>query len=154
VKVRVRVAKSRIAGQGLFTLQDIQKDTRIMPYGGERISKKESVKRLTQGNAYIFTFSNQYDIDGNVLGNTARYINHSCAPNCAVDITRRRIWIVAIRVILAGEELSYNYGYGMEQYGDFPCTCKATHCMGYILAEEYWGLIKKKDTFPRNTNSA
>jgi hypothetical protein len=105
-------------------------------------------------NASIFTFSNQYDIDGNVLGNTARYINHSCAPNCAVDITRRRIWIVAIRVILAGEELSYNYGYGMEQYGDFPCTCKATHCMGYILAEEYWGLIKKKDTFPRNTNSA
>jgi uncharacterized protein len=112
------------------------------------------VKRLTQGNASIFTFSNQYDIDGNVLGNTARYINHSCAPNCAVDITRRRIWIVAMRVILAGEELSYNYGYGMEQYGDFPCTCKATHCMGYILAEEYWGLIKKKDTFPRNTNSA
>ena len=154
MKVRVRVGKSRIAGQGLFTLQDIQKDTRIMPYGGERISKKESVKRLTQGNASIFTFSNQYDIDGNVLGNTARYINHSCAPNCAVDITRRRIWIVAMRVILAGEELSYNYGYGMEQYGDFPCTCKAAHCMGYILAKEYWGLIKKKDTFPRHTNSA
>src|SRR6267143_444362 len=40
---------------------------------------------------------------------------------------------------------SYNYGYGMEQYGDFPCTCTAAHCMGYILAEEYWGLIKKKD---------
>jgi len=66
------VGKSRIAGQGLFTVQDIKKDTRIMPYVGERISKKESVKRLTQGNVYIFTFSDQYDIDGKVLGNSAR----------------------------------------------------------------------------------
>jgi SET domain-containing protein len=143
VKVRVRVGKSRIAGHGLFTLQDIHKDTRIMPYVGERIGKKESVQRLTQGNAYIFTFSDQYDIDGNVLGNAARYINHSCDPNCEVEITRRRIWIVARRMIRAGEELSYNYGYGMEHYGDFPCTCKATHCVGYILAEAYWGLVKK-----------
>ena len=105
MKVRVRVGKSRIAGQGLFTVQDIKKDTRIMPYVGERISKKESVKRLTQGNVYIFTFSDQYDIDGKVLGNSARYINHSCDPNCEVEITRRSIWIVAIRNILTGEEL-------------------------------------------------
>jgi uncharacterized protein len=125
VKVRVRVGKSRIAGHGLFTLQDIHKDTRIMPYVGERIGKKESVQRLTQGNAYIFTFSDQYDIDGQVLGNAARYINHSCAPNCEVDLTRRNIWIVAIRDILAGEELSYNYGYGINRYGEFPCHCKA-----------------------------
>jgi SET domain-containing protein len=144
MKVRVRVGQSRIAGQGLFTVQDIHKDTRILPYVGERISKKESVKRLAQGNPYIFTFSDQYDIDGMDLGNAARYINHSCAPSCEVDITRRSIWIVAMRDIRTGEELSYNYGYGMETYGDFPCTCKAKHCMGYILAEEYWGLIRKK----------
>lgn len=143
MQVRVRVGKSRIAGQGLFTLQEIHKDTRILPYIGERISKKESVKRLTQGNVYIFTFSDQYDIDGQVLGNAARYINHSCAPNCEVEITRRRIWIVARRAIRAGEELSYNYGYGMEHYGDFSCTCKADQCIGYMLAEAYWGLIKK-----------
>ena len=143
MQVRVRVGKSRIAGQGLFTLQEIQKDTRILPYIGERISKKESVKRLTQGNVYIFTFSDQYDIDGQVLGNAARYINHSCAPNCEVEITRRRIWIAARRAIRAGEELSYNYGYGMEHYGDFSCTCKADQCIGYMLAEAYWGLIKK-----------
>ena len=92
----------------------------------------------------IFTFSDQYDIDGKVLGNSARYINHSCDPNCEVEITRRSIWIVAIRDILTGEELSYNYGYGMETYGDFPCNCKAKNCVRYILAEEYWGLIKKK----------
>ena len=144
MKVRVFVGKSRIAGQGLFTLQHIQKDTRVIHYVGERINKAQSAKRLAQGNAYIFTFSDQYDIDGQVLGNAARYINHSCAPNCAVDITRRNIWIVAMREILAGEELSYNYGYGINRYGEFPCHCKATNCMRYMLAEEYWGLIKKK----------
>ena len=96
MKVRVRVGKSRIAGQGLFTLQNIKKDIRVMQYVGERINKAQSAKRLAQGNAYIFTFSAQYDIDGKVLGNAARYINHSCAPNCAVDMTRRSIWIVAI----------------------------------------------------------
>jgi len=144
MKVRVRVGKSRIAGQGLFTLQNIHKDIRVMQYVGERINKAQSAKRLAQGNAYIFTFSDQYDIDGKVLGNAARYINHSCDPNCAVDITRRSIWIVAIRDILSGEELTYNYGYGIERYGEFPCTCKATNCMRYILAEEHWGLIKKK----------
>ena len=144
MKVRVFVGKSRIAGQGLFTLQNIKKDTRVIQYVGERINKAQSAKRLAQGNAYIFTFSDQYDIDGQVLGNAARYINHSCAPNCEVDITRRNIWIVAIRDILAGEELSYNYGYGINRYGEFPCHCKATNCMRYMLAEEYWGLIKKK----------
>ena len=144
MKVRVLVGKSRIAGQGLFTLQNIKKDTRVIQYVGERINKAQSAKRLAQGNAYIFTFSDQYDIDGKVLGNAARYINHSCAPNCAVDITRRNIWIVAMREILAGEELSYNYGYGINRYGEFPCHCKATNCMRYMLAEEYWGLIKKK----------
>jgi SET domain-containing protein len=149
VKVRVRVGKSRIAGHGLFTPQEIPKDTRILPYVGERIAKKESVKRLTQGTNAIFTFSDQYDIDGNVPGNTAWYINHSCDPNCEVDITRRRIWIVARRVIQAGEELRFNYGYGMEHYGDFPCACKADKCIGYILAEKYWGLIKPKATFHR-----
>src|SRR2546427_1901513 len=96
MKVRVRVGKSRIAGQGLFTLQNIKKDIRVMQYVGERINKAQSAKRLAQGNAYIFTFSDQYDIDGKVLGNAARYINHSCDPNCAVDMTRRSIWIVAI----------------------------------------------------------
>ena len=119
MKVRVLVGKSRIAGQGLFTLQNIQKDTRVIPYVGERINKAQSAKRLAQGNAYIFTFSDQYDIDGQVLGNAARYINHSCAPNCEVEITRRNIWIVSIRDILAGEELSYNHGHGINRYEEF-----------------------------------
>ena len=59
VKIRVRVGPSRIAGQGLFAAQDIKKGTRILPYIGEKILKDESTRRLTQGNAYIFTFNNR-----------------------------------------------------------------------------------------------
>ena len=143
MKVRVWVGKSRIAGQGLFAAQDIKKATRIIRYVGERISKKESAKRMDQGNVYIFTFSEQYDIDGKLLSNTARYINHSCDPNCEVEITRRHIWIVALRDIKAGEELSYNYGYPYESYKEWPCTCGAANCFGYILDQKLWGLFKR-----------
>ena len=135
MKVRVQVGKSRIAGQGLFTLQDIQKDTRIIRYVGERISKAESTKRIAEGNVYIFTFSGQYDIDGTVLSNTARYINHSCAPNCITELTRRSIWVIALRDIQVGEELTFNYRYDDKKHR---CHCGASHCCGYILDEYYW----------------
>jgi len=74
VKVRVWVRQSRIAGLGLFAAQDIKKWTRILPYLGEKIAKAESARRLAQGNVYIFTFNDRYDIDGTVLRNTARHI--------------------------------------------------------------------------------
>ncbi len=141
--IRTWVGKSRIAGKGLFTLQEIKQGTRIMQYVGDRISKAESAKRLAQGNVSIFTFSAQYDIDGNVLRNTARYINHSCHPNCEAELTRRCIWIVALRDIQAGEELSYNYGYPAEAYQEWPCTCGAANCFGYILDQKLWGLFNK-----------
>ena len=111
MKVRVRVGKSRIAGQGLFAAQAINKDTRIIRYRGERISKAESAQRIAAGNVYIFTFNGQYDIDGKVLRNTARYINHSCEPNCITELTPRSIWVLALRDIQAGEELTFNYRY-------------------------------------------
>src|SRR5438128_450352 len=97
VKVRVWVHKSRIAGLGLFAAQEIKQGTRILQYIGEKISKAESTRRLAQGNAYIFTFNDRYDIDGKILRNTARYSNHSCAPNCEVQQTTRTLWVVALR---------------------------------------------------------
>jgi SET domain-containing protein len=108
VKVRFWVRKSPIAGLGLFAAQDITKWTRILSYLGEKIAKAESTRRLAQGNAYIFTFNDRYDIDGTVLQNTARYSNHSCDPNCAIEKTTRTIWLVALRDICEGEELTYN----------------------------------------------
>jgi SET domain-containing protein len=75
VKVQVRVSPSRIAGQGLFAAQEIQKGTRIIQYIGARMAKAESAERLAQGNAYLFAFNDRYDIDGKTLKNKARYLN-------------------------------------------------------------------------------
>ena len=144
MKIQVRVGPSRIAGQGLFAAQPIKKDTDIIQYIGEKIPKDESTRRLALGNAYIFTFNDRWDIDGKVLRNTARYINHSCDPNCEAQKTRRAIWIVALRDIQEGEELSYNYGYEIDNETPHPCTCGAKNCCGYILARQYWGLIKQQ----------
>lgn len=142
MKIQLWVGKSRIAGQGLFAAQDIAQGTRILPYIGEKITKDESARRLAQGNVYIFTFNERYDIDGKTLKNLARYINHSCDPNCEVELTSRTIWIVALRDIQAGEELTYNYGYEIKDYQEHPCACRAKNCCGYILAQEYWELIR------------
>ena len=100
----IRVGPSRIDRQGLFAAQDIKKGTRILPYVGVKISKAEGSKRAAAGNEYIFELNERYDIDGKDLRNTARYINHSCNPNCTVDMTMRSIWFVARRDIKEGLE--------------------------------------------------
>ncbi|MGE3538375.1 MAG: SET domain-containing protein [Candidatus Tectimicrobiota bacterium] len=135
MSIRVRIHPSPIAGQGLFAAQDIRRGTKIIQYTGEKISKAESARRLAAGNAYIFEFNQHYDIDGEGLENTARYINHSCDPNCTVEQTSRTLWVIALRYIKAGEELTYNYGYSAKKYR---CSCGAPQCCGYILDEEYW----------------
>lgn len=141
MQIQVRVGLSHIAGQGIFAAQDIPQGTRIIAYIGEKISTYESTRRLAAGNAYLFHLNYRYTIDGTTLDNTARYINHSCDPNCAVDKMDGTLWIVAIRDITAGEELSFNYGYEITHYQDNPCTCGAEQCCGYILARQYWGRI-------------
>jgi uncharacterized protein len=152
MQIQVRVGPSRIAGQGLFAAQDIPKGTRIIPYIGETISSRERARRLAAGNAYIFHLTYRYALDGQTLENTARYINHSCDPNCAVEKTSDTIWIVAVREIAAGEELTYNYGYHARNYQENPCHCSAQNCCGYILAHEYWGRISRKGHGPGTTS--
>jgi SET domain-containing protein len=137
----VRVGTSPIDRQGLFAATDIPPGTRIVEYRGEKISKGESARRLAQHNAYIVYLNEQYDIDGETLDNTARYVNHSCASNCTVEYTTETLWIVALKPIRSGEELSCNYGYDIREYDRFPCRCGAAICCGYILGREYWGLL-------------
>ena len=143
MKVHVWIGTSRIAGKGLFAGQAIKKDTIITRYCGTKISKTQSARALAQGNAYICSLNNRYDIDGNTLQNTARYINHSCEPNCVLQTTGRAIWVVALRDIEAGEELThrYNYEYDPARYTEFPCYCGAHNCVGYIVDARYWDLI-------------
>ena len=146
MKIGVWVGTSTIAGQGLFAGQHIKKDTRILRYIGEKIAKEESIARANNGNAYIFQWNARYDLDGNVLQNTARYINHSCDPNCETVQTQRALWVVALRDIKAGDELTCNYGYDMEEYAHYPCTCGAAQCCGYILHPQYWALIPPQES--------
>lgn len=150
----ILMKKSRIHNRGVFARVDIPGGTEIIEYVGEKITKAESDRRgaivlkqarksKTKGAVYLFELNSRYDLDGNVRYNTAGQINHSCLPNCeAVDI-RGHIWIVAIRDIKAGEELTYNYGYGFDDWEDHPCRCGAPNCVGYILAEEHWPKLRR-----------
>jgi SET domain-containing protein len=129
---------SPIHGTGGFAKTPMSKATRIMEYVGERISKSESLRRCEQNNAFIFTLTKDQDLDGNVPWNPARHFNHSCAPNSEAELDDERIWIVATRDILAGEEITFNYGYDLESYRDYPCQCGSPNCVGYMVAEEFF----------------
>jgi len=143
------VRGSKIHGRGMFATTLILRGTRIIEYTGERITKAEGFRRdlLRQrrarrgGDGCIYTFevSTRVDIDGRVLWNTARYINHSCRPNCESQIARGRVWIVALRAIKPEEELTYDYYYDFDHYKDHPCRCGAEECAGYIVkAPQRW----------------
>jgi uncharacterized protein len=146
--------RSSIHGYGIYARKAIPKGTLVIEYVGEKISKAEAERRgpsleeiaqktRDQGAVYIFELNSRHDIDGNVPYNTARYINHSCDPNCETEIRRGRIWIVAIRDIAKGEELSYNYGYDLECFEDHLCRCGTNRCVGYIVAEDHWPKLKR-----------
>jgi SET domain-containing protein len=142
--IRLRVGPSRIHGQGVFAAQEITQGTRILEYLGEKITPQEATRRIAQGNTFIFFFDARYDIDGNTPKNTARYVNHSCAPNCASDMLEGRLWILALRDIHAGEELTYEYGYELDGYEQRPCRCGAKNCCGYIIDHAYRGRITRE----------
>jgi len=137
------VKKSGIHQKGVFAKKDIPKGTRIIEYVGERVTHVEADRR-TKSRIYAFILNKRYCIDGNVTYNTAKYINHSCDPNCEVDIIRGHIWIIAIRNIKKGEELNYNYNFEYDKdYKDDPCKCGAKRCVGYILDEDDWPKLKR-----------
>lgn len=137
------VRGSQIHGRGMFAKKTIPKGTRVIEYTGERITKAEGWRRElarqeragrgADGCIYIFELNTKVDIDGSVRWNTARYINHSCEPNCESQVVRGRVWIVAIREIGPGDELSYDYYYDYEHYHEHPCRCGAKSCAGYIV---------------------
>ncbi|HEX4263006.1 MAG TPA: SET domain-containing protein-lysine N-methyltransferase [Verrucomicrobiae bacterium] len=136
---------SPIHGTGGFARKEIAAGTRVIEYVGEKISKQESLARCEQNNEYIFALSDECDLDGNVSWNPARFLNHSCEPNCEVRLEEERIWVVTIRDLRAGEELTFNYGFDLESYRDYPCRCGALGCVGYIVAEEFFDQIRRRN---------
>mgnify|MGYP001316663929 CR=1 FL=1 len=146
-----KVYKSKIHGHGVVAEKNIKKGSKIIEYVGEKINKSEGDKRSDRrikkylnskktGSVYIFELNKKYDIDGSPLYNKARYINHSCDPNCEVEIIKERIWICSIKSIKKGEELSYDYGYEFDKndYKDHVCMCGSKNCVGYIISSDDW----------------
>ncbi len=115
-----------LTGFGLATKKDIKKGDFVIEYIGIKRENKDVEENTTK---YLFELNNKYTIDGSPRWNLARYINHSCIPNCEVDIVKGKIKIFAIKNIKGGEEL--NYDYGKEYFDEFikPLGCKCKKCL-------------------------
>jgi len=133
---------SLIHGTGGFAARAIPRGSRVMEYIGEKISKVESLKRCEASNEYIFRLNDEFDLDGSVEWNPARLINHSCTPNCDAVLQDGQVWLLALRPIEAGEELTFNYNYDLVDYREHPCSCGAVGCVGFIVAEEFFEHVR------------
>jgi SET domain-containing protein len=140
----VEARSSRIHGTGVYAKQAIKKGTRIIEYLGERISHAEADRRYEMkgdddGHTFLFIASTRTVIDAGVRGNEARFINHHCSPNCETVIENSRVFIEAIRNIVPGEELGYDYQLTWESTDDpqelalYECRCGAKRCRGTML---------------------
>ena len=114
------VRRSR-SGLGLFALEPIPKDACIIEYIGKHLTDEEYDRSHSR---YLFDLGDGKVLDGSPRWNKARYINHSCVPNCETEVHKKQIFVRAIRKIKAGEELAYDYGkeYFDEYIGE-NCTC-------------------------------
>ncbi len=148
---RIVTRRSPIHGNGVFAAADIPSGTRLIQYKGQLLTHAQS-DRLYPGSAdtghtFLFSLNDDYVIDANRDGNSARWINHSCAPNCEAvvdehaggDARRDRVFIESIRDLRKGEELTYNYGIVLEQPHTpalkriWACRCGAPQCTGTML---------------------
>jgi len=151
----IEVRKSGLHGTGVFAKVDIPAGAKIIEYVGERITKQQSDKVAEEriekyrGNekesagVYLFELNNGYDLNGDVEWNPARFINHSCNPNADTLNDRHHIWIYAKKDIKKGEEITYDYGYDIDDYQSHPCYCGSENCVGFIVAEDKRDRIRK-----------
>jgi SET domain-containing protein len=140
----IKVRRSKVHGRGVFAARAIKKGERIVEYLGERVSHAEADRRYAHkhdndNHTFLFIVDRKTVIDAGVDGNLARYINHSCDPNCESVTAQRRVFIDALRNIGAGEELAYDYQ--IQRDADdpdnidaiFACRCAAKSCRGTML---------------------
>lgn len=146
-KPRVAVRNSPIHGRGVFALNIIVKGARILEYTGERMSHAEADRRygdLHDGSSHtmLFAATDKVVIDATKRGGPARWINHSCAPNCEANEEDGRVFIDAIRPIKPGQELSYDYNLVLEERHtpklkrEHPCHCGMPKCRGTLLGSK------------------
>jgi uncharacterized protein len=138
------VRRSPVHGLGAFALRRIRKGTRIVEYLGERVSHEEADRRYESKDAndahtFLFIVDAKTVIDAGVDGNEARFLNHSCNPNCESVIESRRVFIEALRTIEPGEEMTYDYQIQREDDDPpdidevFACRCGFPQCRGTML---------------------
>lgn len=146
-KPRIAVRRSPIHGRGVFAVTDIAKGARIIEYTGDRISHAEADRLygdLHDGSSHtmLFAATDKIVIDATKRGGPARWINHSCAPNCEANEEDGRVFIDAIRRIPPGTELSYDYNLVLEERHtpklkrEHPCHCGARNCRGTLLGRK------------------
>ena len=137
------VKRSRVHGRGVFAAKPFNKGKRIIEYTGRRILWSSVPDELDDPRMYFFAIGDgKWVIDPSIGGNEARWINHSCDPNCDIRETRGRIFIHALRNIRVGEELFYDYHLETDEdvarteeiEQEAPCRCGAKNCRGTLLA--------------------
>lgn len=142
---RTEVRASGVHGKGVFALEPLPAGKKVIEYKGELISWKEALRRHPHDptqpfHTFYFHIDDKHVIDGARKGNSARYINHSCDPNCEAEEDGQRVFIRALRDIAPGEELSFDYGlvidarYTAKLKKDYACRCGAAACRGTMLA--------------------
>jgi uncharacterized protein len=143
----ISVRRSPIQGRGVFALRPIPKGARVIEYFGERISRREADRRHTSEDGWsphtmLFVVDGKTVIDATDEGNSARWINHSCLPNCEAVDDAGRIYIEAIRDIHPGDELTYDYNLLLDEPHTpaakkaHPCHCGALRCRGTLLGRK------------------
>jgi uncharacterized protein len=140
----IEVRDSPLHGLGVFATRRIKKGTRVIEYLGERVSHHEADGRYedkdeNDNHTFLFIVDARTVIDAGVGGNEARFVNHGCDPNCESVIEKRRVFIEAIRDIVPGEELTYDYQIQRDPDDPpdvdviFACRCGAKACRGTML---------------------
>ncbi|XP_078519354.1 histone-lysine N-methyltransferase 2C isoform X4 [Lissotriton helveticus] len=141
-KSNVYLARSHIQGLGLYAARDIEKHTMVIEYIGtiirnEVANRKEKLYESQNRGVYMFRLDNDHVIDATLTGGPARYINHSCAPNCVAEVVAfekgQKIIISSNRRIQKGEELCYDYKFDFEDdQHKIPCHCGAVNCRKWM----------------------
>ena len=142
---RIQTRRSGVHGKGVFAVQDIAEGESIIEYVGEIVSWPDAQARHPHdpedpNHTFYFHIDETRVIDALYGGNSSRWINHCCVPNCEADEQDGRVFIKALRNIEAGEELNYDYGliiderYTPKLKAEYPCWCGAKTCRGTLLA--------------------
>ncbi|TSP79504.1 Histone-lysine N-methyltransferase 2D [Bagarius yarrelli] len=141
-KNNVYLARSRIQGLGLYAAKDLEKHTMVIEYIGtiirnEVANRREKIYEEQNRGIYMFRINNEHVIDATLTGGPARYVNHSCAPNCVAEVVtfdkEDKIIIISSRRIPKGEELTYDYQFDFEDdQHKIPCHCGAWNCRKWM----------------------